>query len=1310
MDITRELPTRNTVYDQFRRHIAASAVAWLLFIFYGSLLPLDFHSVAREEVVRQFLGLGLPDQYVNSFTDWLQNIAIFVPLGFLGLGAAAFDKNKVQVAIGMLVALVVCIGISFGIEFTQIFFPPRNSSLQDVIANSVGAVIGIVSWAAAEKGIFAFYCSVFILRQRCERPPILAHGTLRGLALMGGICLVLAWGGVFTHVWSGRDAAFVKLQGLHYMPFLESQAASIFLAFVSILLVTVVYGVFGFALWIANISGSHLTSSAQRSTVSIAILFAVIVEGLKLFLLTKRPDTSNILLAGLGAGIGYAMAPLAFGMWGNKPAQTDQSDQSEGNHPQDHGQTVMGVRLFWERGVAVACACALLTLVVTYPFARLQLAFALAVYAVFLVRYPMAWLLILPALLPVLDLAPWTGRYFFDEFDGFVLVTLFIGMWRDAGKPLASTRSDLWLVVFGFVVSAFVSAVIGLLPLQPVDANAFASPYSHYSALRFFKAILFAVGGGLLLSHHVAAGRDVKKVFSAGMICGLACAAISVVWERLAYVSLIDFNKDFRVVGLFSTMNTGGAHLDAFLVTAIPFALISALRSRHFFSRIVASTVIAAGTYAVMMTYSRAAVASFGIVFLLIAFWTVRYSTQHADRARNTDRGMGIKLAAIAVLAGAVILPVLFGKYLQERLSTTHSDIGIRSSHWSETVNVMTDDWATKLFGMGLGRYPETYQLLSTETNKPAIFRWESEAGKPFLRLFHGTTLYVEQIVSPEPQIEYVVNLRARTQSGNANLNVLLCDRTYLQGYGCQSTTFKLTGTAGKWQFLQAALKSASVGGNGLRISKISLENAGSDSPIDIDYLEMVSPAGVNLIANGDFHAGSDRWYFSSPFNHLPWHIKNIWFNVYFEQGWFGIAMFCLMLAAVIPQLLQRATKGDSFSAAVFAAVVGYLAVGGFDSMFDAPRLILLFGLLVGLTGIGSIQPVKQGIEKARKKQRAENRTPPQRAAPDSTANGNQFLLSDWSWRRFAFPLLGKVLVAAVTIVIFTRLPGVPYNVRNLPNPFHPIVAPVLLATFIFWTFGFPAAIARWLVAARNRAAWLPIVLIFHGLISWALFMYSVLPEEIHNFIGNPVLDWPGLTEYIARFVPLVSVLTLQLIGGVLFSASRAKGYGTARAWWLVTLMVMAPFQYWVIVTKAATDNLTELIAHNAGFDAFMLLTSYLLLLGCVSSLFSTLGHKLNPTRTVIAIAVLCLSLPIGYFLVVSGTTSTINYQGKEFSALQALLSANRDHYATGLNLWIRFAILHLGAVFVIAFTQHAFRAEIRPLPGTIRSSMRSHQ
>ena len=145
-----------------------------------------------------------------------------------------------------------------------------------------------------------------------------------------------------------------------------------------------------------------------------------------------------------------------------------------------------------------------------------------------------------------------------------------------------------------------------------------------------------------------------------------------------------------------------------------------------------------------------------------------------------------------------------------------------------------------------------------------------------------------------------------------------------------------------------------------------------------------------------------------------------------------------------------------------------------------------------------------------------------------------------------------------------------------------------------------------------------------------------------------------------------------------------------APIWWLISALVLWPLQYWVIVTQAATDNLTELMADSASFGAFMLLVSYLLVIGVTGSLLASLRSNANPTRVAIGVATLAVSLPLGHLLLWAGTESMIVKGQQGFSAVQSLLSTDRTRYAVGFELWIRFAVAHLAAVCATAVTQYS--------------------
>ena len=89
-----------------------------------------------------------------------------------------------------------------------------------------------------------------------------------------------------------------------------------------------------------------------------------------------------------------------------------------------------GVVTLAQRVVSVALAAASLTACFTFPVAGAALTVAMGVYYLLLVRYPLAWLIALPVLIPVLDLTPWSGRLYFNEFDFTILMSLAGALWH----------------------------------------------------------------------------------------------------------------------------------------------------------------------------------------------------------------------------------------------------------------------------------------------------------------------------------------------------------------------------------------------------------------------------------------------------------------------------------------------------------------------------------------------------------------------------------------------------------------------------------------------------------------------------------------------------------------------------------------------------------------------------------------------------------------------------------------------------------------------------------------------------------------
>lgn len=269
---------------------------------------------------------------------------------------------------------------------------------------------------------------------------------------------------------------------------------------------------------------------------------------------------------------------------------------------------------------------------------------------------------------------------------------------------------------------------------------------------------------------------------------------------------------------------------------------------------------------------------------------------------------------------------------------------------------------------------------------------------------------------------------------------------------------------------------------------------------------------------------------------------------------------------------------------------------------------------------------------------------------------------------------LGHVIfLVGLTVVLGVVLtsPGVPYNLRELiPAGMHGVVAVVALSLLSYSMVN-----GVFLLDALPTRLWLlmfPVFLVGHAIVSWCLLRLSVPLEAIHDIVGSPTLGWMWEWELVGRYVALHASLLLQVAGAVLLVQSILKPARLSYflCWLLLSLTVAWPL-YTVVVTWAATDNLTELIADRASFLSASLLSLALFLTAVTGS---TLAVALSTRRQV----GLLFSMTVGSALLASlcfwwGAEHTILKYGRVFSAFQFLLSTDRQHYLDGGALMVRF-------------------------------------
>lgn len=812
-----------------------------------------------------------------------------------------------RLALGVLGAVMA--GLAFGalMEAAQFLIATGSSQGASVLARALGVTTGALLWH--ERG-----------RWRVDdmRRFVARHVTLLGA---GYIALLLMVNGWFSFGWQGVVVAQAKWSQLRLLPFYYHYYTSEAQALVSFATVSLMYAPLGALVW-ARGGAPSLAGIA-------AAALALVVEVSKLFLAGQRPDPTNVLIAAAAAAtlvalMRWATRPLSAGAPAVGPAPVRRRRGGGG----DRRPSSMA----W-----LALPAALLAL-------HLWLAPPLAVATALLVvacvaatwRRPALALFLAAALLPALDLASWTGRRAFDEFDLLLAACLAVGFVR---TPRASGRlrdDGPWLVVSALLAaSVLLSTLRGLFSADVLGAEALLGYHAPTHGLWVVKGWLWAVLFVALARRVEAAVGGAWTALSAGMTVGLAWVVAFVLWERAAFVGLFDFAQDYRTTGPFSAMHRGGAFVECYLAVAVPFTAFWLLRATRLWVRLMLALLLAGAGYAVFVTYSRngyAAVAVGAVSWLVLAL---------------RSKGQGVswwRLAIVPVVLVAVSVPVLLGPYAQERLANWQRDLAVRQAHWADALAMRDPGVLTAVLGMGVGTFPATHFWRSAEDVRAATFALGRDDGAPYLRLGGGALTYLDQVVARPAGGRAQLTLRLRANEPHARVAVSVCEKWMLTSMRCAEAQVSAGPVANRWAEGQATMDMsvfAEPAGPIPRSVKFALHSPAAGVVVDVAQLRLVAEDGSELIVNGDFARGLDRWLFSTNVD-PPYHVHSLPAGVLFEQGWLGVAAWGLLLGTALARGLALAWQGSLQAATAVAAVAAFLASGALNTLIDQPRFLWL--------------------------------------------------------------------------------------------------------------------------------------------------------------------------------------------------------------------------------------------------------------------------------------------------------------------------------------------------------------------------------
>ncbi len=249
-----------------------------------------------------------------------------------------------------------------------------------------------------------------------------------------------------------------------------------------------------------------------------------------------------------------------------------------------------------------------------YPIGPVGAVAALLLWSGVNFRWPLAWLVALPALLPISGFATWTGWFAFEELDLLVLGAAAGGYARIALLPPSrlphnsrvSASGTAVLLIIAFALSSAVALYRGIVDAGSFDFDWYGSYDSAMNSVRLFKSFAWALLLWPLLRHALRVDdKRAAQLLSVGLALGLGGASLVALWERAAFTGILNFSTDYRTTALFWEMHVGGAAFDGFLALTVPFAMWELRRRSGAISLGLALGVAVLAIYACLTTFSR---------------------------------------------------------------------------------------------------------------------------------------------------------------------------------------------------------------------------------------------------------------------------------------------------------------------------------------------------------------------------------------------------------------------------------------------------------------------------------------------------------------------------------------------------------------------------------------------------------------------------------------------------------------------------------------------------------------------------------
>lgn len=162
---------------------AAAAFAFAAFAIWGSLFPFELHPMPWSDTLTLFLGAWQTGPASWSRSDFVSNVLLFVPIGLFGAAALDWTWRRTRVLNAVVVIGGACL-LSLGLELVQASILWRTASVVDVLAEALGALIGLAAWRGTSNHFDGAVASTraLIARASAVHRVLLAYAALFAIA------------------------------------------------------------------------------------------------------------------------------------------------------------------------------------------------------------------------------------------------------------------------------------------------------------------------------------------------------------------------------------------------------------------------------------------------------------------------------------------------------------------------------------------------------------------------------------------------------------------------------------------------------------------------------------------------------------------------------------------------------------------------------------------------------------------------------------------------------------------------------------------------------------------------------------------------------------------------------------------------------------------------------------------------------------------------------------------------------------------------------------------------------------------------